>query len=80
MARHAFVDDTLTRAEREAPFALGDGDGDPLPACTRLAIEWDGLRYAETDPATGAVLATGSVPLHPDRAMPEACETQELGP
>ena len=59
MAKNAFVDDTLTRAEREAPFALGDGDGEPLPVCTRLAIEWDGRRYAETDPVTGYTLSVG---------------------
>lgn len=67
-AKHAHVEDTLTRAEREAPFALGTGDGEPLPRPTRLALEWDGPRWAETDPATGYTLFVGCAPEAHDSA------------
>jgi hypothetical protein len=35
--KHRHVDETLTRAEREAPFRLADGDAEPLDGPTRLA-------------------------------------------
>ena len=57
--KHRHVDGTLTRAEREAPFAIGDGDCEPLQRPTRLALEWDGRRYTEIDPATGNTLLEG---------------------
>jgi len=35
--KHAHVDETLTRAEREAPFRLADAEADPVEGPTRLA-------------------------------------------
>lgn len=61
--KHAHVDETLTRTEREAPFRLAVVDVEPLPPVTRLALEWDGCRYAETDPATGHTLTVGGLQL-----------------
>lgn len=47
--KHAHVDDTLTRAEREAPFRLSD----PGPALdegpTRLACLWEGETFEDVD-------------------------------
>lgn len=57
--KHCHVAATLTRADLEAPFALGDLDAEPLPKPSRAALEWDGARWAEIDPATGTVLAIG---------------------
>lgn len=37
--RNQFVDETLTRAEREAPFRLGDGELEPIAGPTRLFLE-----------------------------------------
>lgn len=60
--KHAHVEATLTRAEREAPFSMGDGETEPLPAPTRLALEWDGRHFAEIDPASGYTLTVGAAP------------------
>jgi hypothetical protein len=35
--KHAHVDETLTRAEREAPFRLAPADADTVEGPTRLA-------------------------------------------
>jgi hypothetical protein len=35
-------------------------DFTPLPALKRLALEWDGARFAEIDPASGTVLTVGT--------------------
>lgn len=57
-------------------YALAEPDLEPLPRPTRTEVVWDEgpaeggrteKRWTEIDPATGAVLATGSVPLHSDR-------------
>lgn len=62
-------------------YALAEPDLEPLPRPTRTEVVWDerpaeGGRtltsWTEIDPATGAVLATGAVQLHPDRVRPEA--------
>ena len=34
--KHAFVDETLTRTERESPFRLADLDAEPLDGPMRL--------------------------------------------
>ncbi len=59
--KHAFVSETLTSAERSAPFAvLKDDDGEPLPAKTRTLMCWDGPEWAEIDAETGGIIARGS--------------------
>lgn len=55
--KHAHVAETLTRAEREAPFQLGMFDPEPLPRLTRTARVVNGAIEFEIDPATGEVLA-----------------------
>lgn len=61
--RNQFVDETLTRAEREAPFRLGDGELEPIAGPTRLFLEIEegvsGLVFAETDPVTCETLHVG---------------------
>lgn len=67
-------------------YALAEPDLEPLPKPTRTGVVWEerpaeGGRtqtsWTEIDHATGAVLATGSVPLRPD---PEAGNQKELRP
>lgn len=58
--KHAHVASTLTRVELEAPFSMAQQDPEPLPSVTRLAVEWDGRRWSETDPASGYTLSVGS--------------------
>lgn len=36
-------------------------DREPVPRPARLALWWDGRRWAEIDPATGDVVAVGCV-------------------
>lgn len=55
------IENTLTRADREAPFALGDGDFDPVPRPSRTPIDWDGLAWTEFDFVTGEIIATGCI-------------------
>jgi hypothetical protein len=43
------IAETLTQVERSAPFALGDGDFDPVPRPSRTPIDWDGLAWTEFD-------------------------------
>lgn len=59
--KHRHVEETLTLAEREAPFRLPHADAEPLPRPTRLALVWDGRRYAEVDPSSGYTLTVGGV-------------------
>jgi len=44
-------------------FELADADIDPLPDPARVALEWDGMRWAEMHPRTGELLAIGEVAL-----------------
>lgn len=62
-SKHGFVDATLTRAELEAPFRLGDGAAGVVERPARVYCEIRetraGLMYRDRDPATGAVLDEG---------------------
>lgn len=69
--------ETLTRAERAAPFALAP-DAEPLPPRRRLLVEWEGERWAETDPATGVTLAIGNVLVLGHGPLPETREPRGL--
>lgn len=53
------IDHTLTRCEREKPFAIAEPDDDPLPSVTRAALLIDGDRYAELDPRTWDCITVG---------------------
>lgn len=61
--KHGFVEDTLTRAELEAPFRLARAGGEPITGPTRVYCEieeLDGVTiYADRDPWTGDVLQVG---------------------
>jgi hypothetical protein len=54
--KHAHVDETLTMAEREAPFRLSPADTALDDGPTRLACLWDGDEFVEVD-ALGAIKA-----------------------
>ena len=57
--KHAAVDHTLTRCEREAPFRLAAPDSEPLDTPTRLqveVIERDGVMHI-TERAIDSVLS-----------------------
>jgi hypothetical protein len=54
--KHAHVDETLTMAEREAPFRLQTPDPALDDGPTRLACLWDGEEFVEFD-ALGAIKA-----------------------
>ncbi len=43
-------------------FALAIPDDEPLPPCTRLALDWAGDVFAAYDPQTGEVLEEGTAP------------------
>lgn len=62
-ASQGSVDGTLTRADRLAPFAIGEPDEEPLPAkhLRRLPVDWNGMEWSAIDPETGEVLETGVV-------------------
>lgn len=61
--KHRFVDATLTRAEREAPFVLSDHDGEPIDGPTRIYCEiedtGDAVIFADRDPKNGDVIEVG---------------------
>lgn len=44
---NAHTDATLTRADREAPFRVGEASHDPLPECCRLFVEIEDVDIAE---------------------------------
>jgi hypothetical protein len=54
--KHAHVDETLTRAEREAPFQLSPPDPALDDGPIRLACVWDGEEFVEVD-VLGAIKA-----------------------
>jgi hypothetical protein len=54
--KHAHVDETLTRAEREAPFQLPPPDPALDDGPIRLACVWDGEEFVEVD-VLGAIKA-----------------------
>lgn len=58
MKSYPDCDATLTRAEREAPFAISEPDNDPLPARTRMLVVWDGPLWAEIEPQAVEARAT----------------------
>lgn len=51
----------LTRESIAAAFALAEPDHDPLPLPYRLPCEWDGAQWTEFNPATGEIIASGTV-------------------
>lgn len=52
MRKHAFVSQTLTRAERAAPFRNAPPDPEPLPAVTRCQVEvYEDGTVREREPA-----------------------------
>jgi len=59
--KHGHVDQTLTMAERSAPFALAGIDREPIEGPTRLACVWDGADFTEHDilPALRRALRPG---------------------
>lgn len=67
--KHAHVDETLTTGERLAPFVepvapwarLAEPVSEPLPRPSRTVLEWDGADWMEWNPATGEIIATGTV-------------------
>jgi hypothetical protein len=51
------VEETLTAAERAAPFAIAGGDVSPLPKRTREPVIVEGDAISIIDPKTGEVVA-----------------------
>jgi len=49
-------------------FDMAPPDPAPLPRTTRLEVDWDGARWAETDPASGTTLAIGEAVHEEKRA------------
>jgi len=64
--KHPHVPETLTTGERLAPFAiLAEAELEPIAKPTRCALDWDGDRWVETDPETGAEIARGTLERRP---------------
>lgn len=64
------VAETLTAAERAAPFAISGGDVTPLPKRTREPVLVEGDAISILDPKTGDVVALQFVDGTPGAEVP----------
>ena len=68
MTLPATITETLTQGEMPgAVFALADFDPEPPRKPWRAPLEWDGEAWAEIDPDTGEIIATGTITPYADR-------------
>jgi hypothetical protein len=44
-----------------APFVVPDLPAEPVERPSRTVIEWNGGEWMEWDPATGEIIATGTI-------------------